>query len=146
MLCRRKKITGGTSMMYPLIGKYMTRANYAMQRRKLEKEILRLQKQAAALEQKQRTPVINDIIRSMREYDITPEDIAAAYNRRVRSANKGASKTAKTAGTTAVRKPVPPKYRNPETDATWSGRGKPPRWITEAEAAGKSRDSFLINP
>lgn len=117
-----------------------------MQRRKLEKEILRLQKQAAALEQKQRTPVINDIIRSMREYDITPEDIAAAYNRRVRSANKGASKTAKTAGTTAVRKPVAPKYRNPETDATWSGRGKPPRWITEAEAAGKSRDSFLINP
>lgn len=35
---------------------------------------------------------------------------------------------------------VEPKYRNPETGATWTGRGKPPLWI-----ADKERDSFLIN-
>ena len=35
---------------------------------------------------------------------------------------------------------VEPKYRNPETGATWTGRGKPPLWI-----AGKNRDSFLID-
>jgi len=123
----------------------MTRANYSAQRRKLEKEILRLQKQAAALEKKQRTPVINDIVRTMREYDITPEDIETAFNRRGRGAAKRATKTA-TPTTTTVRTPVPPKYRNPETGATWSGRGKAPRWISDAEAEGKSRDSFLINP
>ena len=129
----------------------MTRANYAAQRRKLEKEILRLQKQTAALEQKQRVPVINDIVRNMREYDITPEDIEAAFSRRGRGPGKRAAnanvKAVKAAAPApAVRAPVPPKYRNPETGATWSGRGKPPRWISDAESEGKTRDSFLINP
>lgn len=114
-----------------------------MQRRKLEKEILRLQKQAAALEQKQRVPVINEIVRRMREYDITPEDIEAAFNRKGRGPAKSATKTG---AVSKARTPVPPKYRNPETGATWSGRGKPPRWISDAEGEGKSRDSFLINP
>lgn len=120
----------------------MTRADYATQRRKLQKEIERLQKQAAALEQKQRVPVINEIIRTMREYDITPDDIAAAFGRKTGKAARTPGKSAAAART--VRNPVPPKYRNPETGATWSGRGKPPRWVSEAEAAGKSRDEFLI--
>jgi DNA-binding protein H-NS len=34
---------------------------------------------------------------------------------------------------------VAPKYRDPESGNTWSGRGKPPRWI-----AGQDRDQFLI--
>jgi len=34
---------------------------------------------------------------------------------------------------------VAPKYRDPETGATWSGRGKPPKWI-----AGKDRAEFTI--
>jgi len=32
-----------------------------------------------------------------------------------------------------------PKYRDPATGATWSGRGKPPNWIKD-----KDRASFLI--
>ncbi len=32
---------------------------------------------------------------------------------------------------------VAAKYRDPNTGATWSGRGKPPRWIT-----GKDRQPF----
>ncbi|OPZ61137.1 MAG: H-NS histone family protein [Deltaproteobacteria bacterium ADurb.Bin510] len=39
---------------------------------------------------------------------------------------------------------VKAKYRNPATGETWSGRGIAPRWLQEAEKAGKSRDSFLI--
>ncbi len=35
------------------------------------------------------------------------------------------------------------KYRNAEGNE-WSGRGKAPRWMTEAEAGGKKRDDFLI--
>lgn len=34
---------------------------------------------------------------------------------------------------------VPPKYRDPATGATWTGRGKPPRWIE-----GKERAAFAI--
>lgn len=32
-----------------------------------------------------------------------------------------------------------PRYRNPENaEQTWSGRGRRPRWVHEAEAAGRS--------
>lgn len=34
---------------------------------------------------------------------------------------------------------VAPKYRDPVTGQTWTGRGKPPAWI-----AGKDREQFLI--
>ncbi len=34
---------------------------------------------------------------------------------------------------------VEPKYRNPATGETWTGRGKAPRWI-----ADKEREQFLI--
>ena len=36
-------------------------------------------------------------------------------------------------------KKVAAKYRDPDTGATWSGRGKPPQWI-----AGKDRTPFVI--
>ncbi len=32
-----------------------------------------------------------------------------------------------------------PKYRDPATGSTWTGRGKPPNWIN-----GKDRESFQI--
>ena len=34
---------------------------------------------------------------------------------------------------------VAPKYRNQATGETWTGRGKPPKWIQ-----GQDRDQFLI--
>ncbi|KFJ08478.1 H-NS histone family protein [Delftia acidovorans] len=34
-----------------------------------------------------------------------------------------------------------PKYRDPATGATWTGRGKPPNWIN-----GKDRAPFQIKP
>ena len=38
-----------------------------------------------------------------------------------------------------------PRYRNPENpEQTWSGRGRRPRWVHEAEAAGRSLDDLLI--
>jgi DNA-binding protein H-NS len=39
---------------------------------------------------------------------------------------------------------VNPKYRDPETGATWAGRGLKPRWLTAALKSGKSVDSFAI--
>lgn len=40
--------------------------------------------------------------------------------------------------------PRPAKYRHPENPAlTWSGRGRQPRWVKEALAAGKSLDELL---
>jgi len=118
----------------------MTRDTYAALQLKIQKEITRLQKQAQALQSKQRSPVITSIVRSMREYDITPDEIAAAYNKKKPA--RPAARPARAA--TAAKRTVPPKYKHPETGATWTGRGKAPRWISEAETAGKSRDQFLI--
>ncbi|MEM5316835.1 H-NS family nucleoid-associated regulatory protein [Paraburkholderia sp. JHI869] len=39
-----------------------------------------------------------------------------------------------------VRGPQPPKYQDPKTGATWSGRGRAPAWI----AGGKDQSKFLI--
>lgn len=44
-----------------------------------------------------------------------------------------------------ARHTVTAKYRHPETGETWSGRGKPARWLVEAEAAGSDRSQFLIS-
>ncbi|RBL79178.1 H-NS histone family protein [Streptomyces cavourensis] len=43
-----------------------------------------------------------------------------------------------------ARHTVAPKYRHPETGETWTGRGRPARWLAEAEAAGFDRSQFLI--
>lgn len=49
------------------------------------------------------------------------------------------------AGTTRKRAPSVAKYRHPENaELTWSGRGRKPRWISDALAAGKSLDAFAI--
>ena len=41
--------------------------------------------------------------------------------------------------------PVAPKYRDPETGATWTGRGLKPRWLAAALARGDRLDGFLIH-
>ncbi|MEM5368947.1 H-NS family nucleoid-associated regulatory protein [Paraburkholderia azotifigens] len=51
------------------------------------------------------------------------------------AAKKSAAKTG-----AYVRGPQPAKYRNPETGATWSGRGPAPAWL----AGAKDRTKFLI--
>jgi DNA-binding protein H-NS len=39
----------------------------------------------------------------------------------------------------------PAKYRNPaDPEQTWSGKGRRPAWINEAEAAGRDIADFLI--
>jgi len=39
---------------------------------------------------------------------------------------------------------VLPKYRNPQTSETWSGRGKRPRWLTAAVKSGHKIEEFRI--
>jgi DNA-binding protein H-NS len=39
---------------------------------------------------------------------------------------------------------VLPKYRNPQTSETWSGRGKRPRWLVAAMNSGHKIEEFRI--
>src|SRR3954447_24883394 len=38
-----------------------------------------------------------------------------------------------------------PKYRNPQTSETWSGRGKQPRWLVAAIKTGHRIEEFAIS-
>ena len=39
----------------------------------------------------------------------------------------------------------PPKYRNPQNpEQTWSGRGRKPQWVKEAEESGADLSAFQI--
>lgn len=52
---------------------------------------------------------------------------------KMRSARKGASAASPA-----------PKYRNPETGETWSGRGRVPRWLKQAVERARGREEFAV--
>ena len=87
------------------------------QRAELEKQIEAARKEALA-------SAIAQVRAIVAEYELTEEDVFS------KKAPRAAAADTKT---------VAPKYRDPETGATWTGRGKPPLWI-----AGKDRLNFLI--
>src|ERR1700694_30858 len=58
---------------------------------------------------------------------------------------EGGAARSKSAFGRGAKRPVAPKYRNPENPSeTWAGRGLKPRWLTAAIKAGKKADDFLI--
>jgi DNA-binding protein H-NS len=42
------------------------------------------------------------------------------------------------------RNTVAPKYKDPESGKTWTGRGKTPAWLVAQVAAGRVKQDFLI--
>lgn len=119
--------------------------SYTAEQRKIQRQIERLMRQQEELKKKERLPVIKMIVGEMRAYNIEPEEIAAAYGSKVRGRPKGktSAEGAKVATKRATKK-VAPKYRDPDSGATWTGRGRAPAWVVKAEQEGKSRDNFLI--
>lgn len=39
---------------------------------------------------------------------------------------------------------VPPKYKDPVSGKTWTGRGKSPAWLVAQVTAGRNKQDFLI--
>jgi DNA-binding protein H-NS len=93
----------------------------------LLKQIEDLKRQAEDVRRQELESVIAKIKDMMAQHGITVADLSG-----------GRGKGGKKKGAVAA------KYRNPASGETWSGRGRPPRWLAEAEAQGKSRDAFLI--
>lgn len=96
---------------------------------KLLKEIETLKEKAAEERKKEIADVVADIKAKMAQYDLTPSDLGFP----TRSGRKAATKIA-----------VAPKYRDPATGKTWSGRGRAPKWIAAHEDKGGSREDFAI--
>ncbi|MBB5429708.1 DNA-binding protein H-NS [Paraburkholderia atlantica] len=68
-------------------------------------------------------------------YELTASDLGFVKTQTV-PANRGT----RTFRAKAPRAAIPPIYRDPKTGATWSGRGRVPRWMD-----GQDRADFLIN-
>lgn len=83
-----------------------------------------LEKQIEEARRRENQEAIDKVRALVAEYELTPDDVFGG-----RRGGKSSSAGQK----------VAPKYRDKATGATWTGRGKPPKWIE-----GKNRDEFLI--
>lgn len=109
-----------------------TLADINSQIKKHDEQIAQLRVQAEQLRNQERTGVIEEIRKKIAEYGITATDLKLTS--RAAGRRTGAVASARGAA----------KYRSP-TGETWSGgRGRKPRWVTEALAAGKSLSDFEI--
>ena len=93
------------------------------QKAAIEKQIIETQRQ-------ERADAIARVRALMAEYGLSAADIVGK------------------AAAPPPRKPegrkVEPKYRNPETGETWSGRGLQPKWLRAALADGKKITDFAL--
>jgi DNA-binding protein H-NS len=83
-----------------------------------------LEKAIAQARQNEIAAAVAKVRELVAEFGLTVQDVFPS--RGTKSAGKPASKVA-------------PKYRDPATGQTWTGRGKAPKWID-----GKDRSQFLI--
>ncbi len=83
-----------------------------------------LEKQIAEARKQELTDAVAQVRKLVAEYGLSADDVFPPA-RGTRGPNGGGK--------------VEPKYKNPVTGETWTGRGKAPKWIAE-----KERDQFLI--
>jgi DNA-binding protein H-NS len=96
----------------------------------LKARITALQKQLAAAENN-KAPAVRQVKALMKKLGVSMADVAdPSAEKRVKGIKKPAQKVAV-------------KYRN-ENGNTWTGRGKTPRWMVDAEKAGNNREKYLI--
>jgi DNA-binding protein H-NS len=92
----------------------------------LESEIARLQAEAEKLRNQEVQGVIERIRVAIDHYGLTPDQLFSSRGKRkaTRPVDLGSANGALAVGV--------PKYRDPATGKTWTGRGKPPAWIAGA--------------
>jgi DNA-binding protein H-NS len=91
-----------------------------------------LDKQIAETQRQERADAIAKVKALMAEYGLTAADIVGKTN-----------STPRPAPATSGRK-VAPKYRNPDTGETWTGRGLQPNWLKSALSSGKKLSDFAL--
>jgi DNA-binding protein H-NS len=100
--------------------------------KRIQEQIAKLQAEAKQLAEAQKDkPGLAQVTKLIRKYKLTAADLKEAFGKPGRK-RKGKVKGSK----------VAVKYRSGEN--TWSGRGLAPKWLKEAEQAGKSREEFLV--
>ena len=90
-----------------------------------------LEKQIVEAQREEKAAAIAQIRTLMSQYGLTMADIGA---RAPAPAVKRGSSGAK----------VAPKYRDPATGSTWSGRGLQPKWLKAALEGGRTLQEFAL--
>jgi len=103
------------------------------QKTALAKQQADLERQISEALQAERAGVLNQIKSLMSEHGITVADLSA------KSGRATSGKSTSTAG-----RKVAPKYRDPATGETWSGRGLQPKWLKAAIASGRRLEDFGV--
>ena len=103
----------------------MTRKDLEKLRKEIEKQLdkLHLADQKAALEAADR---------AAREHGFSLAELGIAAPPKVRGKGRAAGSV------------NPPRYRNPDSGETWSGKGRRPAWIVAADESGEGRAKFEI--
>ena len=113
-------------------------------------EIQRLQTLAAKRRRNEVGAVIADIRQKMADYGITLDELQKPVSTRAAGGKTAGAKKGRPAGKKgakakkAAKRKVAAKYKDPQSGATWSGRGLTPKWLVEKEKAGAKREEFLI--
>ena len=112
----------------------------------IQKQLAKLQAQAAKMESAQgvaKKKSIAKVMALMKKLGISVEDLKGAEP--VKPAKAGRKPLATKAPRPGNRSKVAAKYRHPDSGATWSGRGLPPKWLADQIASGKTKDQFLTH-
>lgn len=97
-----------------------------------EAKLSELRKQQELERKGERTHAIAAVKELIRNHDLTASDLGFS--------GKAAAK--RTSGD--KRNVVAPKYQDPESGKTWTGRGKSPAWLSAQLASGRNKQEFLI--
>ena len=106
----------------------------------IQVRIAELQKKAKALEAKAK-PGVDKAVALIKKHKLTLADLKLAFSGKTGRPAKGVKKTKRVSKLKGKKAPV--KFKDGNGNK-WSGRGMTPKWILEAEKAGKNRSSFAV--
>jgi DNA-binding protein H-NS len=89
--------------------------------KEIQDQITQLQRQAAEQRDREFAEAVQTIRHLMQEYDLAVEDLQFVRKK------------------TGVKKPAAVVFRNSETGASWSGRGRMPKWL-----AGQDKEKYRV--
>lgn len=98
-----------------------------------EAHVNELRKQMDAQRKGERTQAINAAKELIKTHELSASELGFSGKAAVKRVS------------TDKRNSVAPKYQDPETGKTWTGRGKTPAWLNSQVSAGREKQEFLIS-
>jgi len=107
----------------------------------IQTRIAYLQQKARALEAKTK-PGVDKVVALIKKHKLSLDDLKHVFSGKTGRTTKRAKKTKRVSKLKGKKAHV--KFKDSNGNK-WTGRGRAPLWILEAEKAGKDRSSFAVN-